>query len=192
VVDAADGCPRDHRTTNIGGGQTVDYQYAYDPNSNRTSQTVDGVTTSYTHNAEDQLTSAGTTTFNYDGNGNETSTSDGRGFSRQAARSSRACSAGRVRMTVSVFAVVPEWPPIQPVFDDLPANDPSRRSIRVSRFDLRSSRVGNAILAVDPAAVEKRLELVIVRTVSGPGARPAPPRTRRRIIPKARTRRPVT
>lgn len=54
------------------------YAYAYDANSNRTSQTVNGVTTTYDHNAADQLTRAGTTTFGYDGNGNETSRSDGR------------------------------------------------------------------------------------------------------------------
>jgi len=57
-------------------------------------------------------------------------------------------------MTVSVFAVVPEWPPIQPAFDDLSANDPSRRSIRAS-LGLTSGLLvwWNAMLAVDPAAV---------------------------------------
>ena len=72
------------RTTNSLGGQTADYQYAYDPNSNRTSQTIDGITTNYTHNAADQLTSAGQTTFSYDGNGNETSNSAGRQWSYNA------------------------------------------------------------------------------------------------------------
>jgi RHS repeat-associated protein len=43
-----------------------------------TSQTVDGQTTTYSHNAADQLTQAGTTAFSYDGNGNELSRSDGR------------------------------------------------------------------------------------------------------------------
>ncbi|HEU6446659.1 MAG TPA: DNRLRE domain-containing protein [Gaiellaceae bacterium] len=54
------------------------YAYTYDANSNRTSQTVNGITTTYNHNGADQLTSAGTTTFSYDANGNETSRSDGR------------------------------------------------------------------------------------------------------------------
>jgi RHS repeat-associated protein len=54
------------------------YAYSYDANSNRTSQTVNGVTTTYDHNPADQLTRAGTTTFSYDANGNELSRSDGR------------------------------------------------------------------------------------------------------------------
>lgn len=54
------------------------YAYAYDANSNRTSQTVNGAATTYDHNGADQLTRAGTTTFSYDGNGNELSRSDGR------------------------------------------------------------------------------------------------------------------
>jgi RHS repeat-associated protein len=54
------------------------YAYSYDANSNRTSQTVNGTTTTYDHNAADQLTRAGATTFSYDANGNELSRSDGR------------------------------------------------------------------------------------------------------------------
>ena len=54
------------------------YAYTYDANSNRVSQTVNGQTTTYDHNAADQLTRAGTTTFTHDANGNETSRSDGR------------------------------------------------------------------------------------------------------------------
>lgn len=53
------------------------YAYSYDANSNRTSQTVNGATTTYSHNGADQLTQAGTTTHTYDANGNETSRSDG-------------------------------------------------------------------------------------------------------------------
>jgi YD repeat-containing protein len=54
------------------------YGYTYDANSNRTSQTVNGQTTTYDHNSADQLTRAGTTTLSYDANGNELSRSDGR------------------------------------------------------------------------------------------------------------------
>ncbi|MGH3083712.1 MAG: RHS repeat-associated core domain-containing protein, partial [Gaiellaceae bacterium] len=61
-----------------GGGLLNSYAYAYDANSNRTSQTVNGQTTTYDHNAADQLTRAGTTDFSYDANGNELSRSDGR------------------------------------------------------------------------------------------------------------------
>jgi len=57
------------------------YACSYDANSNRSSQTVNGVTTSFSHNTADQLTAAGTVTYSYDGNGNETSTSAGRQWS---------------------------------------------------------------------------------------------------------------
>jgi RHS repeat-associated protein len=57
------------------GAPLNSYSYTYDANSNRTSQTVNGVTTSYSHNAADQLTAAGSTTFTYDENGNERSAS---------------------------------------------------------------------------------------------------------------------
>ncbi|MEJ7791974.1 MAG: DNRLRE domain-containing protein [Gaiellaceae bacterium] len=57
------------------------YAYSYDANSNRASQTVNGVTTNYTHNAADQLTAAGSVTYSYDANGNETSTTAGRQWS---------------------------------------------------------------------------------------------------------------
>ena len=57
------------------------YAYSYDANSNRTSQTVNGATTTYAHNAADQLTTAGTVTYSYDANGNETSSSAGRQWS---------------------------------------------------------------------------------------------------------------
>jgi RHS repeat-associated protein len=62
-----------------GGTLLNSFAYAYDANSNRTSQTVNSQTTTYDHNAADQITRAGTTTFGYDANGNETSRSDGRG-----------------------------------------------------------------------------------------------------------------
>jgi len=34
------------------------YAYSYDANSNRSGQTVNGVSTSYSHNAADRLTTA--------------------------------------------------------------------------------------------------------------------------------------
>jgi RHS repeat-associated protein len=60
------------------------YSYTYDANSNRTSQTVNGATMTYSHNAADQLTAAGSTTFTHDANGNETGNSAGRGFTYNA------------------------------------------------------------------------------------------------------------
>ena len=60
------------------GALLSSWAYSYDASSNRSSQTVNGVTTSYTHNAADQLTAAGSMTFSYDGNGNELSSSAGR------------------------------------------------------------------------------------------------------------------
>jgi RHS repeat-associated protein len=57
------------------------YEYAYDGNSNRTSQVVNGTTTPYTHNAADQLTVGSGVTYSYDANGNETGNSAGRSFS---------------------------------------------------------------------------------------------------------------
>ncbi len=56
------------------------YAYAYDASSNRSSQTVNGVGTTYTHNGADQLTAAGSVTYSYDGNGNETGNSAGRAW----------------------------------------------------------------------------------------------------------------
>ena len=59
-----------------------DYQYAYDPAGNRTSQTIDSAGTAYAYNAANQLTSAtpagGTArTFGYDGAGNQQTDSTG-------------------------------------------------------------------------------------------------------------------
>lgn len=56
------------KTTNSGGSQIADYQYTYDGNGNRTSQTVNGSTTTYSYNASNQLINSG---FAYDANGNE-------------------------------------------------------------------------------------------------------------------------
>ena len=69
---------------NSGGAVISDYQYAYDGASNRTSQTVNGSTTSFMYNAANQLTAAGGTTFTYDANGNETGSSAGLALSYNA------------------------------------------------------------------------------------------------------------
>ncbi len=59
-------------------GIVVDsYSYAYDPVGNRTSDTANGVTTSASHNAADQLTSRGSVSYSYDANGNQTGSSSG-------------------------------------------------------------------------------------------------------------------
>jgi RHS repeat-associated protein len=65
------------QATNV-AGQT--YAYSHDQNSNRLTQTIGGQQTGYGYNAADQLTSAGSTTFDYDLNGNELSNSLGRSF----------------------------------------------------------------------------------------------------------------
>lgn len=62
----------------------VDFQYSYDSNGNRTSQSVSGATTNYSYNAANQLTSAGSTTFSYDANGNLTASSAGLSLSYNA------------------------------------------------------------------------------------------------------------
>lgn len=58
-------------------GPTGHFEYTYDGNGNRLTQKINGVLTSYTSNAADQLTAAGTTTYTYDGNGNRTTQSGG-------------------------------------------------------------------------------------------------------------------
>lgn len=66
---------------NSAGTLLNSYAYAYDASSNRTSQTVNGTTTSYTHNGADQLTAAGSVSYSYDVNGNESGNSAGRAAS---------------------------------------------------------------------------------------------------------------
>jgi RHS repeat-associated protein len=58
-------------------GPGLTRSYGYDINFNRTSKTENGVTTSYVYNNADMLTSAGSTTYSYDGNGNLASSSSG-------------------------------------------------------------------------------------------------------------------
>jgi RHS repeat-associated protein len=64
-------------TTNSSGATTADYAYGYDPAGNRTSESLNGTTTSATFNAANQLTSRGGVTYSYDANGNQTGSSEG-------------------------------------------------------------------------------------------------------------------
>jgi RHS repeat-associated protein len=72
-------------TTNSSGATTADYAYGYDPAGNRTSETVNGATTSATFNAADQLTSRGSVSYSYDANGNQTGSSEGQALVYNAA-----------------------------------------------------------------------------------------------------------
>ncbi|MGH2763304.1 MAG: DNRLRE domain-containing protein [Thermoleophilaceae bacterium] len=58
-------------------GGSDDYQYSYDGNSNITQRTKNGTATSYSYNAANQLTSAGSTSYSYDAAGNLTGSSAG-------------------------------------------------------------------------------------------------------------------
>ncbi|MCA1843039.1 MAG: hypothetical protein LC792_07570, partial [Actinobacteria bacterium] len=53
------------------------YSYAYDADSNRTSSTLNGASTTYANNAANQMTGVGSTTYSYDANGNQTANSAG-------------------------------------------------------------------------------------------------------------------
>jgi RHS repeat-associated protein len=65
------------KTTASGGAITDDRLYAYDAVGNRMSQTINGVTTSYTYNSANELLTSGGLTYTYDGNGSLTARSDG-------------------------------------------------------------------------------------------------------------------
>lgn len=53
------------------------YQYSYDPDGNRTSETVDGVTTNASYDNADELTQYGSTSFSSDANGDLLKTATG-------------------------------------------------------------------------------------------------------------------
>ncbi|MFI7591238.1 RHS repeat-associated core domain-containing protein [Micromonospora sp. NPDC049359] len=64
-----------------GASGALSRSYDYDENFNRTSKTESGTTTSYSYNDAHQLTSAASTTYSYDANGNTTGSSSGWAFS---------------------------------------------------------------------------------------------------------------
>lgn len=65
-------------TKNQSGSVVNTYEYTYDPNGNRLTQSVNGAVTNYGYNASDQLkTVNGSTTYSYDGNGNMTGNNAG-------------------------------------------------------------------------------------------------------------------
>ncbi|HEX2273999.1 MAG TPA: RHS repeat-associated core domain-containing protein [Acidimicrobiales bacterium] len=60
------------------------FQYSYDGNGNRLSQTVGGTTTNYSYDAANRLTAGGGLTYSYDNNGNLTGASNGRSLTYNA------------------------------------------------------------------------------------------------------------
>ena len=66
--------------TSCPGGSDPYIRWTYDPVGNRLTETRPSGTTSYTYNAADQLTQAGSTNYSYDTNGNQT-TAGSRTFS---------------------------------------------------------------------------------------------------------------
>ncbi len=64
---------------------TDDYDYGYDAVGNRTSEVVNGVTTTASFNAADQLTSRAGVTHSYDANGNQTGSSAGQSLAYNGA-----------------------------------------------------------------------------------------------------------
>lgn len=103
-ADAASGVDRALRTRETVGTATRDYTYdaadrlveartsdsgnylySFDGAGNRLSQTVGSITTNYAYNAADQLTSAGSTAYTYDANGNLTTEAGGRTFTYNSA-----------------------------------------------------------------------------------------------------------
>jgi RHS repeat-associated protein len=59
------------------GTGPANFQYAYDDNGNLSSKTIGSITTSYSYNAANEVTSGGGITYGYDNDGNLTSSSQG-------------------------------------------------------------------------------------------------------------------
>ncbi len=71
--------------TTAGGVTTDERLYDYDAVGNRSSETLNGVTTTAGFNAADQLTSRGGVSYSYDANGNQTASSAGQALSYNSA-----------------------------------------------------------------------------------------------------------
>lgn len=69
----------DTQTSNAGR-----FQYSFDGNGNRLSQTAGGTTTNYSYNAANELTAGGGISYTYDNNGNLTGASDSRSLTYNA------------------------------------------------------------------------------------------------------------
>jgi len=61
----------------VDGPNPASYSYVYDPVGNLTSKTINGVNTTYSYNAANELTSGGGLTYTNDADGNLTARSDG-------------------------------------------------------------------------------------------------------------------
>jgi YD repeat-containing protein len=85
----ADGRTTEMVETNPSGATVHDWRYTYDADGNLATFTFDGVAQTLSYNSADELTSegssSGTTTFNYNGDGNETSSSNGFTYTWDAA-----------------------------------------------------------------------------------------------------------
>ena len=79
IAWAYDGAYRLLSGTMRDASSAVTYQadFTYDPASNRLSQTVNGTTTTYTYNNLDQMLTAGSGQYQYDGRGNLVQVTDG-------------------------------------------------------------------------------------------------------------------
>jgi RHS repeat-associated protein len=79
-------------------------EYDYDLNGNRTVERVNGTPTSYSYNSANELTQRGSTTFNYDANGNLTSSSTGDSYTYNLKNQTTAMTVGGVTLSPLVYA----------------------------------------------------------------------------------------
>jgi RHS repeat-associated protein len=92
------------QTKNSAGAVTDDRQYGYDPLGNRTTQTVNGVTTPYFYNTANQMTAAGATTYSYDLVGNETANSAGLSFAYNTKNQTTSVATGPLSSHTMAYA----------------------------------------------------------------------------------------